>query len=409
MVLYMKQKNTIRKKRYSKKNTRRRMKGGFPYKTDTEKERSKYKKIVEIKLPKINVWKTKPKDIKTVRIILVRHGTGFHNDYQSNATDKSTYIERKKKQIKKDILNEDFPDLDHSKHTPPIGSETQAMEDTIKEHNNTLRGVKEIDVDKYILMCKTLNITPNMTPYDKLTDPELTYKGKNSIVRIKPENDTSGRTSARELLNKLELYKDDAIKQITTYVSPLKRTIQTAYILSNEKYTPKEYPDDADDADDDTKLSEFLKQENINIDKDCREQTESQNIFDKLKYNENYYTNNDTDKYKYYKNLFHTYIEDSLPEEKVDKAFLFTENLNSMLKRGKDFIEKIISKAKADETIIVVTHSGFLYGLLHGVFEPKDLNDIADSSSDDRLSSDLKFTAWFEEGEARDFYFRIPE
>ena len=85
-----------------------------------------------------------------------------------------------------------------------------------------------------------------------------------------------------------------------------------------------------------------------------------------------------------------------------------------MVLQGKEFIEDIFTEVKklpADDTtttIVVSTHSGFLYAILHVVFSPQieTKNNIESISVEDDESK-RKFFAWFQEGEGRDFYFLI--
>lgn len=85
-----------------------------------------------------------------------------------------------------------------------------------------------------------------------------------------------------------------------------------------------------------------------------------------------------------------------------------------MVLRGKEFMEEIFEEVKklpvddTTATIVVSTHSGFLYAILHGVFSPQieTKNNIESISVEDDENK-RKFFAWFHEGEGRDFYFLI--
>ena len=306
---------------------------------------------------------------RVIRIIFVRHGTGLHNEYSTAST------------------NEKY-----------------------NHHNNKeLRAIKDIDNVKFQLACKITGVDQYINPYDKLTDPSLTEEGIRSVI-TDPSLTEEGIHSVIKKGKTLYGEYKDSVKLI--YVSPLKRTIQTAYLLMN---------DAGDDVmtqiNNDEKLYTFLNNEKIKINENCREQIGG-NIYDKLMYNDKFkdiqeYNKLFDDNNKDAK--FKSYSENKRNNFETDKW----ESNEDLVLRGKQFMKEIfkdVNTPLADDTlpvddttatIVVSTHSGFLYAILHGVFSPQIETENNGSISVEQDESKRKFFAWFQEGEGRDFYFLI--
>jgi broad specificity phosphatase PhoE len=302
-----------------------------------------------------------------VRVILVRHGIGLHNVYQANSE--------------------------------TISSGLFGVEEDYQKHNKSLRAVKDVDIEKYNLISNIIgNATENKE--ELLCDPSLTPDGVKCILTPKL---TTPYTYGRELFK-----THSPVSKI--YVSPLKRTIQTAYVFSatdNDAMTT-EHINKAET------LGTFLNRTDVILDERCREAISAGggNVFDKLMYNKEL-----ADKITNANKTAYTALFDGKRDKRFYNSAATTATSvvgdadRTLIERGHEFIDDILKTAAADagdgvKTIAVSTHSGFLFALLHGVFAPDISIPDGEETSDPKHR---KFVAWFNEGEGRDFYFLVDK
>jgi hypothetical protein len=315
--------------------------------------------------------KGSPKKV-IVRVILVRHGIGLHNEYQLKSEN-----------------------ISKSRHDNTASVEYQ-------KHNKSLRAVKDVDIEKYNLISKIIG-NETEKPEDHLCDPSLTPEGVKCILNSAHEATyTCGR----------ELFKNHSLVS-KIYVSPLKRTIQTAYVFStaDDDAMTTEHINKAET------LGTFLSRSDVILDERCREAISAGggNVFDKLMYNKTLATKITGANREVYNALFaggqdKMFYDMSTTTSVVDAADV------ALIERGRGFINGILTAAAAEptdadaddvKTIAVSTHSGFLFALLHGVFQPAGIS--IPGAGEKRDANHRKFVAWFEEGEGRDFYFLVDK